>query len=93
MKEYKKILGNNHYLQNDIALSILIDKGREKLLNNNIYNEMATYIRNNPNEFMTLDFQLECLKIAKDMANMRKNDLYDFIKSEIKVLKNKDMER
>lgn len=93
MREYKKVLGKNHYLQNDIALSILIDKGKEKLLDDKLYNEMLEYVRLNPNGFMTLDFQLECIKIARDMAKMKKNDLYDFIKSDIKVLKNKDLER
>lgn len=93
MREYKKVLGKNHYLQNDIALSILIDKGKEKLLDDKVYNEMLEYVKVNPNTFMTVDYQLECIKIARDMANMKKNDLYDFIKNEIKVLKNKNMER
>lgn len=93
MREYKKVLGKNHYLQNDIALSILIDKGSEKLLDDKIYNEMLEYVKVSPSTFMTIDYQLECVKIARDMANMKKNDLYDFIKNGIKVLKSKDIER
>ena len=37
MKEYQKILGNNNPLQNGLALTLLLEKGRENILN--AYNE------------------------------------------------------
>ena len=62
MKEYQKILGNNNPLQNGLALTLLLEKGRENILNDN-------------------------------MAKMKSNDLYDFIKNEINIVKNKNRER
>ena len=43
--------------------------------------------------FMTVEFQKGYIKIAREMAQMNSNDLFRFIKNEIKVHKDKVMER
>ena len=80
MTKYKEILGNNLHIQNKLALEILLDKGRENLLDAKTYNEMLQYVEDNHSKLMTLDFQKELVKIARDMARMNTNDLYEFIK-------------
>ena len=42
---------------------------------------------------MTADFQKEYIKISRDMASMKSNDLYDFIKNEVNITKNRNKER
>ena len=42
---------------------------------------------------MTTDFQKEYIKISRDMASMKSNDLYDFIKNEVNITKNRNKER
>ena len=93
MKEYKKILGKNHPMQNSLALTLLLEKGRENILNEQFYNSMLKSAEENSNAFMTVDFQKEFIKIARDMAKMKSNDLYEFIKNEINIVKNRDKGR
>lgn len=93
MKEYKKILGNNNYIQNQLALALLLEKGKTNILNDNFYNEMLKSVEKKPSSFMSIDFQKEYIKIARDMAKMKTNDLYDYIKSEIVIPKNKERGR
>lgn len=42
---------------------------------------------------MTTDFQKEYIKISRDMASMKSNDLYDFIKNEVNITKSRNKER
>lgn len=93
MKEYKKVLGKNNSIQNMLALTLLMEKGRENILNDEFYNGILKYVDENPNQFMTKEFQKEYIKISRDMAKMKSNDLYDFIKNEVNIIKNKDKER
>ena len=93
MKEYQKILGKNNPLQNALALAILIDKGRENILNDKFYNAMLESVDKKATGLMTVDFQKEYIKISRDMAKMKSNDLYDFIKNEINIVKNRNKER
>lgn len=93
MKEYKKILGDNIQLQNQLALAVLLDKGRENLLNDNFFNKMLESVDKKPNGIMTASFQKEFIKIARDMAKMKANDLYEYIKNEVPIVKNKGKER
>lgn len=80
MEKYKEILGNNLHIKNKLALQVLLDKGRENLLDAKTYNEMLKYVEENRTNLMTLEFQQEIVKIARDMARMNPNDLYQFIK-------------
>lgn len=57
MKEYQKILGNNNPLQNGLALTLLLEKGRENILNDNFYDAMLKSVDEKPNAFMTLIFK------------------------------------
>ena len=93
MREYQKILGKNNPLQNLVALALLFEKGTENILNDKFYNAMLKNVEEKPNSFMTADFQKEYIKISRDMASMKSNDLYDFIKNEVNITKNRNKER
>ena len=54
---------------------------------------MLKNVEEKPNSFMTADFQKEYIKISRDMASMKSNDLYDFIKNEVNITKNRNKER
>ena len=54
---------------------------------------MLKSVEEKPNSFMTTDFQKEYIKISRDMANMPLNDLYEFIKDEINIKKDRNKER
>ena len=91
--DYKKVLGNNSYHQNFLALNLLLDKGREAMCDDDFYKELMNYAETNPSNFLSVEYQKEYIKIAKDMSKLETNELLKFIKDEIRVLKNKDMER
>lgn len=93
MREYQKILGKNNPLQNQLSLALLFEKGTENILNDKFYNAMLKNVEEKPNSFMTADFQKEYIKISRDMASMKSNDLYDFIKNEVNITKNRNKER
>ena len=93
MREYQKILGKNNPLQNQLALALLFEKGRENILNDKFYNAMLKNVEEKPNSFMSADFQKEYIKISRDMASVKSNDLYDFIKNEVNITKNRNKER
>lgn len=93
MKEYKNILGRNNPLQNRLAIELLLQKGRENILNDNFYNKLLENVEKKPNDFMTVDFQKEYIKISRDMANMTSNDLFEFIKDKISIKKDRNKER
>lgn len=95
MKEhdYKKVLGKNNPVQNAMALALLIEHGRTNILNDDYYNNINKNLEENPNSLMTPDFQKEVIKITRDMAKMSSNDLYDFIKNEVHVVRKNDKER
>lgn len=93
MREYQKILGKNNPLQNQLALALLFEKGTENILNDKFYNAMLKNVEEKPNSFMTADFQKEYIKISRDMASMKSNDLYDFIKNEVNITKSRNKER
>ena len=93
MKEYKRILGRNNPLQNELALALLLQKGRENLLNNKFYNELLKDAEKNPNNFMTPNFQKEYIEISRDMAKMKQKDLYEYIKDEVNIRKDRNKER
>ena len=92
-KNYKKILELNNPLQNSMALGVLIDYGRKNILNDDYYNNLINNTEKDKNHFMTPDFQKEILKIARNMAELPVNDLYDYIKNEIHITKNRSKER
>ena len=93
MREYQRILGKNNPLQNELALALLFEKRTENILNDKFYNAMLKNVEEKPNSFMTADFQKEYIKISTDMASMKSNDLYDFIKNEVNITKNRNKER
>jgi len=84
---------NNNYQQNYLALNLLLEKGREALLDNNFYNELMKYAEDNPSKFMTVEFQKGYIKIAREMAQMNSNDLFRFIKERVRTQKDNSLER
>ena len=91
--DYKKVLEKNNPVQNAMALALLIEHGRTNILNDDYYNNINKNLEENPNPLMTPDFQKEVIKITRDMAKMSSNDLYDFIKNEVHVVRKNDKER
>ena len=51
------------------------------------------YAETNPSNFLTIEYQKEYIKIARDMSKLETNELLKFIKDEIRIMRNKDMER
>lgn len=84
MKEYKNNLKRNDPVQNTMALTILLEKGKENILNDNYFKEMLKSIENKPNALMSVEYQKEILDIAKNMAQMENKDLYDYIYDKVK---------
>ncbi len=85
MKEYEKILGKNNPLQNAIAFSYLLEYGRKNILNDDFYNKMIKEVENDTkNPLMTPDFKKEFIKISRDMANMKEQDLRNYIFNRVK---------
>lgn len=94
MKEYEKILGKNNPMQNAIAFSYLLENGRKSILNDDLYNKAIKEAENDTsNPLMTPSFQKEFIKISRDMANMKEQDLrnyiFDRVKAERKAEKNR----
>ena len=94
-KNYKKVLELNNSIQNNMALAMLINYGRKNILSDDYYNNLINNIEKNKdkNNFITSDFQKEILKIARNMAELPINDLYDYIKKEVHITKNQNKER
>lgn len=65
MREYQKVLGKNNPLQNQLALALLLEKGRENILNDKFYNAMLKNVEEKPNSFMTTDFKKNILKFQE----------------------------
>ena len=84
MRKYKNNLKSNNPVQNAMALTILLEKGRENILNENYFKEMLKGIENKPNALMSVEYQKEMLNIAKNMAQMENKDLYEFIHDKVK---------
>ena len=83
MKAYKKLLGSNIPCQNYLALNILLDKGREKLLKEKSYLSMLESIEHSSGtNFINSDFQKETISIAREMAMLTPKELYEFIREE-----------
>lgn len=93
MEKYKEVLGNNIHIKNKLALEVLLDKGRENLLDAKTYNEMLKFVEEHRTKLMTLEFQKEVIKIARDMARMNPNDLYEFIKDRMGKYSIRNVER
>ncbi len=92
-KNYKKVLEWNNSIQNNMALAMLINYGRKNILNDDYYNNLINNTEKDKNHFMTPDFQKEILKIARNMAELPINDLYDYIKKAVHITKNQNKER
>lgn len=94
MREYKDDLKRNIPLQNAMAFSYLLEKGKLNILDDKFYNkELEKIERDTSNSLMTKEFRKEILKIAKDMANMEEKDLRYHIFERVKEEKRRERGR
>ena len=84
MREYRNNLKKNDPVQNAMALVILLEKGKENILNDVYFEKILNSLENKPNALMSVEYQKEILYIAKNMAQMENKDLYDFIYDKVK---------
>ena len=83
MKAYETIVNKTVPLVNHLALNVLIDKGRECLLEEKSYLSMIESIDSEKkNNLLTNDFQKEIVSIARNMAMLTPSELYEFIRDE-----------
>ncbi len=90
-------LKSNDHTMNILALEYLLQNGRVRLLDDNIFNEYLKKIEDDYNSgkgnfLMTKDYSLEVVKSARKMALMEAKDLYDFIGREICVTQEVEQE-
>ena len=89
MKEDNKLyLRKNDYFQNNMALEILLEFGRNSLKDENFYKKQIKEIEERHqagkgSTFMTKDYEIEIIKISRRMALMPSKDLYDYIQNEM----------
>ena len=55
--DYKKVLGNNSYHQNFLALNLLLDKGREAMCDEDFYKELINYAETNTSNFLSVNIK------------------------------------
>lgn len=91
MKEYEKLIDKNNILQNELALTILLEKGRENLLDDKYFEEMIKNV--GKNEFMTPDFQKNTFEISRKMAGLKTKELCDYIHDKVKADRKREMNR
>lgn len=88
-------LKTNNPLKNAMAFSLLLENGRTKILNEDLYNEQMKKIENGEtnSDFMTPEWQKDVLEIAKYMANMKEKDLRNYIFEIVKEERTAERER
>lgn len=84
MKNYEKSINKNKVMQNSVALAMLIECGRNNILQEAEFEKLSdTFIKDTAN-LMTSNFQEDILNILKKLANMEEKDLYEFIHDKVK---------
>lgn len=80
-----KTLKGNNPIQNAMAFSYLLENGRNKLLNDDLYNKAINQLEDNKEtSFMTPGFKKEVIEIARYMANMEEKELRKYIFERVK---------
>ena len=84
MKNYEKTINKNNTLQNTFALNILLQVGRNNLLNEDYFKNMLDSIDDKKNMLMSADYQKEVYEIARKMAQLQDKDLCNYIYDKVK---------
>ena len=82
--KYEKTINKNNITQNAFALNILLQVGRNNLLNEENFKNMIDNIDENKNAFMSADYQREVYEIARKMAELQDKDLCLYIHDKVK---------
>ena len=84
MKNYENAINKNNTLQNTFALNILLQVGRNNLLNEDYFKNMLDSIDDKKNMLMSADYQKEVYEIARKMAQLDDKNLCSFIYDKVK---------
>ena len=84
MKNYENAINKNNTLQNTFALNILLQVGRNNLLNEDYFKNMLDSIDDKKNMLMSDDYQKEVYEIARKMAQLQDKDLCNYIYDKVK---------
>lgn len=84
MKNYEKTINKNNITQNALALNILLQVGRNSLLNEEKFKNMIDGIDDKKNALMSADYQKEVYEIARKMAQLQDKDLCVYIHDKVK---------
>lgn len=84
MKNYEKIINKNNVIQNSVALTMLLQYGRNTILDDKSFEEISKEFANTVNSLMTEEFQKEILSTSRELAKMKEKDVYDFIYDKVK---------
>lgn len=87
MKEYEKIINKHDKLQYTLAIYVLLDHGRENLLDEEYYNELSDEIESGKtkNPYMTKEYEKQILDISVEIAKLEHKDIFDLIQHEIEL--------
>lgn len=82
MKNYENLIDKRNEMQNGFALNILLQCGRNNLLNDKCYQNMIEKIKDNG--LMTADYQKELYEIARNMAKLDDKGICEYIYDKVK---------
>lgn len=89
MKKYEKEIDKRNLTQNKFALNILLQCGRNNLLNDKFYEEMIKGA--NGTFLMTAEFQKQVYEIARNMAKLDDKSFCEYVYDKVKA--DKKLER
>ena len=89
MKKYEKVIDKRNLTQNGFALNILLQCGRNNLLDDKYYENMIKGA--NGTSLMTADFQKQVYEIARNMAKLDDKSFCEYVYDKVKA--DKKLER
>ena len=89
MKNYEKVIDKRNLTQNAFALNVLLQCGRNNLLDDKFYENMIKGA--NGTSLMTADFQKQVYEIARNMAKLDDKGLCEYVYDKVKA--DKKLER
>lgn len=89
MKNYEKVIDKRNLTQNGFALNILLQCGRNNLLNDKYYENMIKGAKDT--SLMTAEFQKQIYEIARNMAKLEDKSFCEYVYDKVKA--DKKLER
>lgn len=89
MKNYEKVIDKRNLTQNGFALNILLQCGRNNLLDDKFYENMVKGA--NGTSLMTAEFQKQVYEIARNMAKLDDKGFCKYVYDKVKA--DKKLER